>query len=221
MERLQIQLAIGLYRNIPRRRAFDGFRNRMRIPEVILVTLPERFGIGWRHLLDLVTERDQLTRDVVRGHAGFDADEARRHVHKSCGNLGPRHLFAQNDRAFLDPGQSYAACSYRYRYQWCGQLRRRFCWAWRVLLVLLKPPTDSACRWGQEHGRSIPFATLLECLLSRRDWVRSGHDQNRPLLRWTYRYHSRRRGQPRVQVTSRQALWKSAFVDPGPWRNWH
>src|SRR6266550_3294554 len=26
------------------------------------------------------------------------------------------------------------------------------------LRALQKPPTDSACRWGREHGRSIPFA---------------------------------------------------------------
>ena len=47
----------------------------MRIPEVVLVTLPERFGIGWRHLLDLMTECNELTRYVMRSHAGFDADE--------------------------------------------------------------------------------------------------------------------------------------------------
>ena len=31
----------------------------------------------------------------------FDADEARRHIHKSCANPGPRDLFAQYDRAIL------------------------------------------------------------------------------------------------------------------------
>ena len=37
-----------------------------------------------------------------------------------------------------------------------------------VLLVLLKPPTDSACRWGREHGRSIPFATIRTLALKGR-----------------------------------------------------
>src|SRR6516225_8199337 len=101
MQRLQIQLLVGLYRNATRRRALDSFRDRLRIPEVVLVTLPERFGIAWRHLLDLVTKRDQLTRYVMRSHAGFDADEARWHIHKSCGNPGPRDPFAQYDRAFF------------------------------------------------------------------------------------------------------------------------
>jgi hypothetical protein len=49
----------------PRRTAFYSFRNRVRIPKVVLVCLPERSGIGWRHLLDLVTKRDQLTSYVV------------------------------------------------------------------------------------------------------------------------------------------------------------
>ena len=49
---------------------------------------PERFGIGWRHLLDLMTECNELTRYVMRSHAGFDADEAWRNVRKSCGDPG-------------------------------------------------------------------------------------------------------------------------------------
>ena len=61
MERLQVQLLVGLYRNAPRRWAFYCFRNCLRIPEIVLVTLPERSRIGRRHLLDLVTKRDQLT----------------------------------------------------------------------------------------------------------------------------------------------------------------
>jgi hypothetical protein len=37
----------------------------------------------------------------VRGHAGFDPDQAWRHVHQSFGNSLPRDLFAQNDGAPL------------------------------------------------------------------------------------------------------------------------
>ena len=53
MQRLQIQLAVGLNRNTARRRALYSFCHRVRIPEVVLVTVPERFGIGWRHLFDI------------------------------------------------------------------------------------------------------------------------------------------------------------------------
>jgi hypothetical protein len=38
---------------------------------------------------------------MVRRHAGFDPDEAWRHVHKPCGNSAPRDFFAQNDCTFL------------------------------------------------------------------------------------------------------------------------
>src|SRR5215831_9673454 len=55
--RLQIQLAVGLCRNAPRRRALYSFRDCMRIAEIVLVALPEWYGIGRWHLLDLMTER--------------------------------------------------------------------------------------------------------------------------------------------------------------------
>src|SRR5579863_8044760 len=58
------------------------------------------------------------------------------------------------------PCQSCAACSFRYRSQLCGQRRRLSCKAWHVLLVLQNPRTDSVGRSGQEHGRSIPFASF-------------------------------------------------------------
>jgi hypothetical protein len=45
-----------------------------------------------------MTECNELTRYVMRSHAGFDADEAWRNVRKSCGNPD---LFMQYDRAFL------------------------------------------------------------------------------------------------------------------------
>src|SRR6266446_5817922 len=93
MQRLQIQLAVGLNRNTARRRALYSFCHRVRIPEVVLVTVPEWFGIGWRHLFDLVTERDQLTRDVMRRHASFDADEARRQI-----TAGPSHSPRSTER---------------------------------------------------------------------------------------------------------------------------
>ena len=48
-----------------------------------------------------MTECNELTRYVMRSHAGFDADEAWRNVRKSCGDPGTGDLFAQYDRAFL------------------------------------------------------------------------------------------------------------------------
>jgi len=71
------------------------------VPKVVLVALSKRLGISRRHLLDLVAERNQLAGHVVSGHAGFDPDEASRHIHESCGNPTPRDFFAQDDGALL------------------------------------------------------------------------------------------------------------------------
>ena len=55
---LQIQLIVGLYRNATCRWPLHGFRDRVRIPEIVLVTLTERLGINRWHLLHVMTERD-------------------------------------------------------------------------------------------------------------------------------------------------------------------
>ncbi|MGA3141076.1 MAG: hypothetical protein ABSD09_19700 [Xanthobacteraceae bacterium] len=51
-----------------------NFRDRVRIPEVVLVTLTERLGINRRHLLHVVTERYQLSSYAMRRHAGLNTD---------------------------------------------------------------------------------------------------------------------------------------------------
>jgi hypothetical protein len=62
---LQIQLIAGLYRNAACRWPLHSFRDRVRIPEVILVTLTERFGISRWHLLYVMTECNQLTTHII------------------------------------------------------------------------------------------------------------------------------------------------------------
>ena len=46
MQRLQIELIVGLYRNAACRWPLHSFRDRVGIPEVVLVALPERLGIA-------------------------------------------------------------------------------------------------------------------------------------------------------------------------------
>ena len=58
MQRLQVQLIVSLYWNATYRRALHSFRHRVGISKVVLVALPERFGISRRYLFDLVTERN-------------------------------------------------------------------------------------------------------------------------------------------------------------------
>ena len=51
-----------------------NFRDRVPIPEVVLVTLTERLGINRRYLLHVVTERYQLSSYAMRRHAGLNTD---------------------------------------------------------------------------------------------------------------------------------------------------
>ena len=48
---LQIKLIVGLHRNAACGRSLNSFRDRVSISEVVLVALPERFGISGRYLL--------------------------------------------------------------------------------------------------------------------------------------------------------------------------
>src|SRR5262245_59419716 len=81
MQRLQIQLIIGLYRNAACRWALYSFCDRVRIPEVVLVTLTERCGIGRRHLFDLVTERQQRPKHLFGRNRKRTCREALRRIH--------------------------------------------------------------------------------------------------------------------------------------------
>jgi hypothetical protein len=65
------------------------------------VALAKGLGINWRHLLDLVTKRKQISGHVVSDHASFDPDEAWRYVHEAYGNSVPGNFLTQNDRALL------------------------------------------------------------------------------------------------------------------------
>ena len=57
MERLEIQLIVGFYWNTACRGTLHGFGDCVGIPEVVLVALPERFGISGRYLLYVMAER--------------------------------------------------------------------------------------------------------------------------------------------------------------------
>src|SRR4029077_16532419 len=65
MQRLEIELFVCFRRYAPRRGTLHGFSDRMRIPKVILVSLPERLGVDRRHLPHVVAEAEQLTGHIV------------------------------------------------------------------------------------------------------------------------------------------------------------
>ena len=136
-------MIVSFYRNAARRWSPYGFRDRVSVPEIVLVGLAERLGIGWRHLPHVMTGRDQLAGYIVRAHTGFDADQslAKRSL--------PAHL-----------SQSNAMCTCLYRCQWCWRPQRLSSGTLLVLLVSFDAPSDSESRWGREHGRSIPFSDM-------------------------------------------------------------
>src|SRR5205809_7581423 len=84
---------VGFHWNAACRGTLHGFGDRVGIPEVVLMALPERFRVSRRYLFYVVTKRSQLAGNIVRRHAGFDADQALRHVYKSCGDPAASDLF--------------------------------------------------------------------------------------------------------------------------------
>jgi hypothetical protein len=94
-------LIVSFYRNAARRWSPYGFRDRVSVPEIVLVGLAERLGIGRRHLPHVMTERDQLAGYIVRAHTGFDADQARRYIREPASNPAASKLLSQNDHSLL------------------------------------------------------------------------------------------------------------------------
>ena len=54
---VQIKLIVGLHWNAACGRPLNSLRDRVRVSEVVLVALPERFGISGRYLLYVMAER--------------------------------------------------------------------------------------------------------------------------------------------------------------------
>jgi hypothetical protein len=98
---LQIKLIVSLHWNAACRRSLNSLRDRVGVSEVVLVTLPERFGISWRYLLYVMAERTELASHIVRRHPSFDSDQAPRHIGESGCDPAAGNLLPQNDRALV------------------------------------------------------------------------------------------------------------------------
>jgi hypothetical protein len=78
VERLQIQLLIGLGWNKACRRPLHRLGYAMGISEIILVPLPKRLRIRRRHLLHIVAERGKFTSNIVWAlHLNFEGGDQR------------------------------------------------------------------------------------------------------------------------------------------------
>ncbi len=74
-------------------------RSRMH-PEVVLVTLTERLGIG-RDLPHIMVEGDQFASDMVRRHPSLDPDQALWNIPQPAPNPAASNLLTQNNRPLL------------------------------------------------------------------------------------------------------------------------
>ena len=99
MQRLQIQLLVGLGWNKASCWPLHGFGHGMGISEIILVPLPKRLCIRGRNLLHSVAKLGKLTSDIVCCHSRFDADEAGWHVRKPRCDASARHPLSQHNGA--------------------------------------------------------------------------------------------------------------------------
>jgi hypothetical protein len=97
VQRLKIELFIGFCRYTQRRWTLYGFSDRQRITKVVLVVLPEWFGINRWHLPYVVADGEQLAGHIVRSHPRLYSDQAGRHIPKPSHNAIARHLLAQDN----------------------------------------------------------------------------------------------------------------------------
>src|SRR5262245_10520429 len=78
-----------------------GFRNRLGIAVVVLVTLEERLHVLRWEQTNIVSKRGELASDVMRARTRFHADQAARNVGKPALKLSARAFELQNDRPAL------------------------------------------------------------------------------------------------------------------------
>jgi len=76
-----------------------GLADRLRISRIVLLALNVGLHVRRRHQSNLVAKRLQLTRPMMGRSAGFDADQARRHLLKERQNKATLELATEDDIA--------------------------------------------------------------------------------------------------------------------------
>jgi len=74
---------------------------RLRITKIVLLSLRVGSHVPRRHQPGIMPKCLKPATEMMRANAGFHADQARRHVRKSCFHLATRPLLTQHDRAAL------------------------------------------------------------------------------------------------------------------------
>ena len=159
VQRLQVELIRGLRGYELHRRSLHRLGDRLRITEVVLLSLRVGPHVLRRHQPRLVPKGFKLATEVVRSDAGLHADQARRHVGKPCLHLATRPFLTQHDcttlivpydveRVLADIDANHSDCSVE-------------CLKHGVLLVFVAPSQLLTLAKGQEHGRTIPLCDIV------------------------------------------------------------
>ena len=98
---LKVELIGGLRRHELHCRPLHRFANRLRITKIVLLSLRVGSRVPRRHQPGIMPKCLKPATEMMRANAGFHADQARRHVRKSCFHLAKRPLLTQHDRAAL------------------------------------------------------------------------------------------------------------------------
>src|SRR5262249_29755269 len=103
MQSQQVHLLRRLDRHEVHGWPLHGFRNRLGIAVVVLVTFEERLHVLRRHQTNIVSKRGELASDVMRSRTRFHADQAARNVGEPALKLSARAFELPNDRpAFIE-----------------------------------------------------------------------------------------------------------------------
>ncbi len=159
VQRLQIQLLVGLGWNKASGRPLHRLGYGLGISEIILMPLPKRLRIRRRHLLHVVTKRGKFASNIVGGQPCFDANETGRNVRKPRCDASACDLLSQHDAAAriqADHVKRVLAHIYSDSGRYLNRGRARH----GAAPSPDKPPAHSECHQGQERGRSIPFASF-------------------------------------------------------------
>src|SRR6266516_2249170 len=97
MQSQQIHLLGRLDRHKMHGWPLHGFRNRLRIAVVVLVTLEERLHVLRRDQTHIVASSLQLPADVMGARTGLHADQAARNIGETAFELATGYLLLQDD----------------------------------------------------------------------------------------------------------------------------
>src|SRR5262245_46567769 len=101
MQSLQVELIGSLRRYELHCRPLHCLGDRLRVPEVVLLSLRIGAHVLCRHQPGIVTERLQLATEMMRADASLHANQTRWHVGQTRLYLATRPLLAQHNAAAL------------------------------------------------------------------------------------------------------------------------